>query len=513
MRSGWLALALLVAGCAAPSIQPAPGSWTVPPSSSAAPSAEPIGCVVVDAQAKPVPGAACHYHFGTLDRDVTVGPAGNATLQVRIGTHGTLEGHAAGYEPKEVALVADRPQSVRMELSASPAPGTSAPPPNGTNDFATTTDAPVPTPPAQARQWLVPHVVEASAVSGLEPQIAIAPDGTIYYVPADSIFRSRDGVSFQNISPGLPNLGSDDTVSVAPDGSVWWADYWGYLGTDQACTSTNRGDSWTCDYVAHPGANDRMWIVGLSVTEGYLQTGEALTVPQWEHTITGSLKYVPYAQGISPLVGQLGSMTYDSVHKAVWQMGESSPQSILRIDGQVGVIGSSSTGFPGTYALPGITAYNGTLWTTSESGGAVSAARSSDGGVTWQVMQVSQGTPEAIFSAVAAGPNGRAAVVYLGSDKAGTHQPNGGTWSLYVAETNDAMDPSPTWVETKVVDDVHKGDLCTGINCQQSGSDPNARVEGDIIGIAIDPKGNAHAAYVQDQGGSFAEMEVHQFVS
>lgn len=63
---------------------------------------------------------------------------------------------------------------------------------------------------------------------------------------------------------------------------------------------------------------------------------------------------------------------------------------------------------------------------------------------------------------------------------------------------SNGQGPFPTWIETRIVDAVHVGSLCTGADREASSIDPNARFSLDLIGIKLDGAGNVHVGYVSD---------------
>lgn len=501
-----LLAAALLAGCIKVTVPSAPAAS---PSASAGPaSSYPVACLVVDGNGTPLASATCSYRFGPLGADAPVNRSGVAVRSVPAGLSGTLTAAAPGRTSLQARLTIDGPKSVRFPLSLLP-PGqhsgtlTTSLGPGASSTGSTGPDVPTVVLP-QPRPWRTAVAVVDDG-SGGEPQVMVAPDGTVYYSPLSHVYRSTDGgASFADATPqfpqGAPVSASDTAISVGPDGSLWFTDDWPYAGSTQACGSSDRGTTWTCDVAALPGATDRMWVAGLSASEAYLQTGEALEQPHWLHTTTGGQAWVPYATGI---LGQYGNMAYDAVHHAVWQVTGGTTQQVALVTAGGPTVSFRDTPVPGTYAIPWLAVANGTLWTTGEAGGKVVAARSTDQGATWQQFPVSQEPKMAAFSYIAADAHGRAAVVYYGSDKPADPPSNHGHWSLYVAETDDALAAQPTWVETRLVDGIHDGNLCIGLNCEQSNGDAQARMAGDLIGIALDRDGNAYVAYVRQAGGKF----------
>ncbi|MDT7570125.1 MAG: hypothetical protein QOE05_299 [Actinomycetota bacterium] len=369
------------------------------------------------------------------------------------------------------------------------------------------------TPPAG---WRAPLAVASQDIN--EPHVVVAPDGTVYFSATRRLYRSRDGgLTFTDVSPKLtdapPAPFTDTSVSVAPDGTLWWTRFWGYPGSTLGCRSLDRGDSWSCDNTAIPGATDRMWIAGLSKDVAYLQTMQGLVQPIWAKTDNGGVKYVPYATWGEPYAWN-GNMVYDTVHKAVWQLmrttGANAELLLIRVDTATGAAFPVSTGIPRDSAFPYLAVAGGVLWTTGEkiaSDGSrlPVAARSTDQGATWRQFDLPTPAKSVTFSTVAAGPNGHVAVVYYGSDKAGTPAANGGNWSLYINETTDGGAATPTWTTTRLVDLVHTGSICAGVNCEAAGGDTKARSMGDFMGSWIDGSGSVHVAYQSDGGDGISK--------
>ena len=502
-----VALGTVLAGCI--TIQsPPPPVVEEPLPTDSPPTSLRVACAIVDENRTPLTAGSCTFRFGRYLEAVPVDRNGTATRNVPAGLTGTLSASAPGRVSQQVSLTVEEPKAVRFVL-AKLAPG-QKPTTFTVPATPTGTESPdVPIVPVAGRSWK-PAVAVQSDASGGEPHLTVAADGTVYYAPASSLHRSTDGgKTFQVVTPTLPDalpvIASDTSVHVAADQSLWWSAYWAYPGTTMGCTSTDRGDSWTCDNLAIPPVTDRMWIAGVSSTVGYLQSNVGLYHHVWAETTTGSTKYTPYATTTTLLAVRNGNMQVDTAHgDKVWQVefvGDTS--RLIRVDGGEGLVTTRDIPVPAPYALPWLAIHNGTFWTTGEKDGKVMAARSMDEGATWDLFPVSVAPAFATFSYIAAGPDGRVALVYYGSDKAGESSANGGKWSLYVAETDNGLDPEPTWVETQLVADIHEGNLCIGLNCEGSGGDPDARFAGDLIGIAMDVEGNAHVAYVRDAGGSF----------
>ncbi len=522
---GLLALIVLViAGCSGPASETTNGT----PSGPAGPDAVLVTCRAVDKAGDAVATATCHYRFPSQDADARVAANGTAAKLVAKGDRGTLFADAPGRLTARAELTITNPVTVSFTLAAttgegassassSSSPQSSSGAPSSGPGATLGSGAGAPTATSVApRSWLEPITVLQG--SGLEPHVAVDAEGRIYYAPVNDLYRSVDGgATFQLVSPtiteALPVLGGDTSVQIAPDGSLWWSRYWGYAGGTIGCTSTNHAESWTCDNLALPGVTDRMWIAGKDGSTGYVQTNEGLYHHVWAQTTTGSLKYAPYATTTTLLAVRNGNMVYDEVNDAFWQIEfTGGTQKLYRVDGALGLLSARDTGVPNTYALPWLAVSNGTLWTTGEGegGSGVLAARSTDAGATWSSFPIQSEAKSVTFSYIGAGPNGRVALTYYGSDKEGPSTTNGGTWSLYIAETDNGLAENPVWIETKLVPNIHVGNLCIGLNCEGTGGDPQARFAGDLIGAWVDLQGNAHLAYMEEQDGTFLARYVRQ---
>lgn len=508
-----LLLVLAVSGCLQ-GTEPDPG-----PTPTATPTAV-VSCRVTDQAGAPLPQASCRFQWpGGVDiRHVDA--EGNAGAPVPVGATVTLTASAPGYASREHTFAVERAVRITIPLTRLPSSTTVTAAPTPTIAPTTPPNA-TPPPVGPQRRWLPPVQVTDA---GNEPHIVVAPSGTIFYAPTaglvDGLMRSRDGGrTWETVEPtvaeGLPALASDTSVSVAPDGSVWYARYWAYPGTTIGCTSSDEGASWTCDNLAIPPVTDRMWIVGLDAQTGYLQTNVGLYANTYATTTTGSLKYVPY--GVSSLVVNVrnGNMVYDEVSGGVFQVMHSGTLRLLRVDAGAGIVSARDTGIPAPYALPWLSVRDGVFWTAGEAEGGDGSrrlllARSTDTGTHWDTFSIESEARSVTFAFAAAGPDGRVAAVYYGSDRGGPSTENGGTWSLYVVESDNALDAAPVWTETKLVEEVHVGNVCVGLNCEDSGGDPDARFSGDLIGCWIDADGNVHIAYNDDTTGGALNRYVRQ---
>lgn len=368
----------------------------------------------------------------------------------------------------------------------------------------TLADATVGPPPPSG--WSTPVRV----TSTFEPLVTVGGDGTVYLASYGAMHRSTDGgETWTDVTPllpdAVPNVGADTSVSVAPDNTVWYATNWGMIGGTLVCRSGDRGDTWRCNNVALPGITDRMWILGLSATEAYLQTNQGFTLsPQWLYTDSGGDVFVPYAT--TTQAGVNGNMAMDS-EGAIWQVMRDPGTLALRLfrvenKDTTGTIVGSDTRVPRAYNAPNLAIADDVLWTAGEpvSNGSrrLTANRSRDKGVTWERLDIPITSESVAFSAIAARPGGRIAVAWYGSDRPGLPEANGGNWSVHVAETDNGLSATPTWRTTVLDPLVHTGNICAGALCGERGSDPYGRFAGDFMSVFLDPEGAVHVGYQTD---------------
>ncbi len=127
--------------------------------------------------------------------------------------------------------------------------------------------------------------------------------------------------------------------------------------------------------------------------------------------------------------------------------------------------------------------------------GAPGVATSTDQGATWKYTQqvgTEFGIKNAVFPAMVAGDDDRAAFAYLGTPTGGNYQDQAnfhGIWHLYVSYTYDG---GQTWVTSDATpnDPVQRGSICTGgTTC---GNDRNLL---DFMDITIDKTGRVQVGY------------------
>ncbi|MGB9378778.1 MAG: sialidase family protein [Mycobacteriales bacterium] len=145
----------------------------------------------------------------------------------------------------------------------------------------------------------------------------------------------------------------------------------------------------------------------------------------------------------------------------------------------------------------------GTIYMGYQTPAGPRVAVSANKGTTWtndQAVGGNFGIKNAVFPAVVAGDNDRAAFAFLGTTTGGDYQAPtfNGVWHLYVSTT---FDGGATWttVDTTPNDPVQKGSICTGgTTC---GQDRNLL---DFMDATIDKQGRVLVGYADGCTGACA---------
>ena len=115
----------------------------------------------------------------------------------------------------------------------------------------------------------------------------------------------------------------------------------------------------------------------------------------------------------------------------------------------------------------------GHLYVTWSNASAIFMSTSTDRGASWsaakRVSPVSgdPGTGTIIMPWVIAGDPGRVAVVWYRGSQASNSTSVNNRWDIYMGQSLNALDPSPSWTYTKVNEhNIHFGEICLiGLNC------------------------------------------------
>lgn len=355
---------------------------------------------------------------------------------------------------------------------------------------------------------------------GNEPQVVVAPDGTIYVGALQNVYASTDGgATFHLANSLLDHLSraSDSSLSVDPSGRVYYAADWPYAGITETCASDDRAASWQCNHVVVPGGTDRMWVHAPDGTHAYLVTNEGLYETLVFTSDDRGASWAPASETSDLLSPTTGPLLTPPGHPEgpLLQPVDSWPFG-LDIVAYRGILGPSEqrhTGLPVTHGIPSAAfSPDGMLYVASEppagAGTSLLLARSADEGRTWTNLSVpTPGLGTVTFSWVAAGAPGHVGVVFYGSPHAGdpTTFPATASWSAWWAESRDAESASPTWTVTLLEPDVHAGLMCSSISCTDATGNTHPRFSGDFISAAFDAADNAHAVWMKDG----ATPEIH----
>jgi hypothetical protein len=354
----------------------------------------------------------------------------------------------------------------------------------------------------------------AVGIHGNEPLIATAPDGTIYISALQHLYRSIDSGATWTELPGpiyasQLNLNSDSSISVDPNGRLYFTFDYPYAGTTAVCTSDDRGDTFACNPAVVPGGTDRMWVLAPTPTSAFEVTNQGLYETAFLHSTDGGSTWTPTSIGaglLEPQTGPLlqipGSTDVLQITKIYGTLPQDVPELKLYVyhPGTTGSIISDirSTGLPMPLALPSAAiARDNQLWVASEElnpagGKQVVLAHSANSGATWAKLPAIPGTTTgtAIFSWVAAGAPGHVGVIYYYTPDTGDL--TNSTWAVMWAESFNANSSLPTWEVRTIETPIHTGPICIAADC--SGTN---RFAGDFISATIDKKDVAHLTWMR----------------
>ena len=368
---------------------------------------------------------------------------------------------------------------------------------------------------------------------GNEPNMLVAPDGTLYISALQYLYVSRDNGKTWTQSPGSTyssqlNLASDSSIAVDPGGRLYFTFDYPYAGVTAVCVSDDHAESFTCDPKSVPGGTDRMWVVAPTNDEAYLVTNEGLyqtllfkstdrgetwnpqgTVTKGANSNTGPMIESPK----SHLIFQ--PFTDNASNQTATNNFDSGPLGFHVYDGESSTATELTTPLTAGAALP-TAAFtpDGVLYLASDVPGAkddqgavtnvkLVVARSKNEGAKWKKLRrpiPGTGKGIATFTALAAGKPGHIGVLYYYTSTPGVASGVSAdtSWNVKWAETWNATSRHPRWTVQTIERDVHHGPICSTAGC--SGND---RFAGDFIAAAFDAKDRPHLTWVaQPQGGS-----------
>lgn len=125
-------------------------------------------------------------------------------------------------------------------------------------------------------------------------------------------------------------------------------------------------------------------------------------------------------------------------------------------------------------------------------------AVSSDRGETWSApIKVNAGPQTTTFPWVVAGDAGKIDIVYYGTSEKGASPetvPESSKWRVWMAQSLNALDPTPTFKENPATGSMHVGSICTsGTGCAAGTRDLL-----DFFQIDVDAAGLANIAYTDN---------------
>lgn len=367
---------------------------------------------------------------------------------------------------------------------------------------------------------------------GNEPNMLVAPDGTLYISALQYLYVSTDDGKTWTQSPGSTyssqlEVASDSSIALDPGGRLYFTFDYPYVGVTAVCTSDDRAQNFACDPKTVPGGTDRMWVVAPSNDAAYLVTNEGLyqtlffkstdrgqtwtlqgTVTKGANSNTGPMIESPE----SHLIFQ--PFTDNASNQTATNNFDSGPLGFHVYDGSSATATELTTPLTAGAALPtaGFTR-DGTLYLASDVPGRkdddgnlsnvkIVVARSRNEGAKWKKLKAVPGTGKGIatFTALATGKAGHVGVLYYYTATPGIAAgvPADASWDVRWAETWNANSRRPRWTVQTVERDVHHGPICSTAGC--SGND---RFAGDFIAAAFDARDRPHLTWVaQPQGGS-----------
>ncbi len=144
-------------------------------------------------------------------------------------------------------------------------------------------------------------------------------------------------------------------------------------------------------------------------------------------------------------------------------------------------------------------------------------AVSQDRGLTWgDPIKVNRGPSTTTFPWIVAGDAGKIDVVYYGTNEKGPSPeevPQTSKWRVWMAQSLNALDPSPNFKENPATGFMHQGSICTS----GTGCEPGTRDLLDFFQVDVDEKGFANIAYTDNlntppAGGTDEHQEWITFV-
>jgi hypothetical protein len=397
----------------------------------------------------------------------------------------------------------------------------------------------------------------STAISGpsgcgqlLEPEVASAPDGTIYVtaqegVPAGVNIWRRDPGSYEykqlpkpdadeplTSATGLALGGGDNDLAITTDGRILVASL--SLVSAPVSYSTDRGQTFTKNQFANGLVNvDRQWMTTVGKSTVYLSYHDNEISQIWLVKSTDGGANFGSPQPVIPpdMLPQMGSLQLNAgnvqgdivatpdgrvvipflapkeVADNVLPLGKPNAMfvAITDKDGNNPVIHKVFEGDDDIMGLfPAVASDRaGNLYASWTNKHGVFLSISRDQAVTWSAprkISSGAGNLSTVFPFVIAGTQGRVALAWLGSS-AKTNDDEKAEWRTYFAMTTNALKKNPTWRQVVASDHVvHTGSICLeGILCDATGGD---RSLAEVVEMGLTKDGRVIISYPDSSTGT-----------
>ncbi len=364
-----------------------------------------------------------------------------------------------------------------------------------------------------------PVLVSEDVHSG-EPNVELDAEDTIYYAaawdPHESLFRSRDRLHFEEVVidgvPSWPRNNLDRDVAIEGTDHVYFA---ALTSECNVVSSTHDGgETWfnqvlVCDLPLV----DRQWLATNGPDTVWLAFNGQLgaTVMRSDD---GGLTFPVRSYVLDDSCGARDNLVYSKATDTLYLAGCNAEGPGVAVSKDGGLTwtwhnvaprtGDRFSGFCFTcnilHVIDADAAGNLYMVWSDPTNGRLDIwfAASHDEGQTWSApVQVNHANGTHIMPWIAAGAEGRAAVVWYATRYEGVPDEADGEWYVHAAVTDNAHAETPVFCESLVsTDPVQFGPICT-----HGGSCTGNRNLLDFLEVALDSNGNAHVAYTDGQSG------------
>ncbi len=340
-----------------------------------------------------------------------------------------------------------------------------------------------------------------------EPRIIHDPVGNLYLtaiqgVPAGSdTWKSMDGGSTwsyigepdgaQAAASGLGFVGvgaggGDEDIIALPNGNIVMTSLW--LGGNTTCTSSNGGAVWACDPEGSTlPADDRQWLANLDSNVVYITSKQLGTLLNGTESIyvakstDGGVTFPFVTEVTTPELGgqpgDQGNIVVDHNNGNVYTVffDPTSTKLFLAKSVDAGqtwmlkLVFQAPSNVSLAHVFPSVALDSaGNLYIAFSDGVTSFLTHSSDGGLDWSTpVRVNAGSnaKTSVEPWVVAGDPGKVDVFFYG-----TADPNfnssSAQWSIYMAQSLNALAPVPTFAITAATGVMHIGAICNnGTGC------------------------------------------------